>query len=63
MITNLSYSNVHDIVQNKIYLCHLYITKNEANALMLAASEGHHEIVQLLLQGGAKVNEKKDVSK
>ena len=30
---------------------------------MLAARYGHHEIVQLLLQSGAKVNEKKDVSK
>ena len=30
---------------------------------MLAASEGHHEIVQLLLQSGAKVDEKSDVSK
>ena len=30
---------------------------------MLAAREGHHEIVQLLLQSGAKVDEKMDVSK
>ena len=30
---------------------------------MLAAREGHHEIAQLLLQSGAKVDEKKDVSK
>ena len=30
---------------------------------MLAARYGHYEIVQLLLQSGAKVDEKKDVSK
>ena len=30
---------------------------------MLAAQFGHHEIVQLLLQSGAKVDEKKDVSR
>ena len=30
---------------------------------MLASRYGHHEIVQLLLQSGAKVDEKKDVSK
>ena len=29
---------------------------------MSAARYGHSEIVQLLLQSGAKVNEKKDVS-
>ena len=30
---------------------------------MLAARYGHHKIVQLLLQSGAKVDEKMDVSK
>ena len=30
---------------------------------MLAARYGHHEIIHLLLQSGAKVDEKKDVSK
>ena len=30
---------------------------------MLAAHKGHHNIVQLLLQSGAKVDEKNDVSK
>ena len=30
---------------------------------MLASRYGYHEIVQLLLQSGAKVDEKKDVSK
>ena len=58
-----SYSNVHDIVQNKIYLYHLYIIQDKMNALMLAAQFGHHEIAQLLLESGAEIEEKNNVSK